>query len=224
MSREECSDKKKKLVNKLKKRNSEIEFEPRLQSVVEQSIESALPDARKIIDEMYEAMHLKYLLSEDALKTIKRKSEKSGIEEQILLTVYLRGTLDWEDQITELDQSEYAFNRVNSFISNGKSRKELDKDLLFISEKFRVYKSFNDMYKEAMVYHEQARQQRNNDDSMPIEHGLPVRVYRGKKSYDGMIHGISRSGQFIAVHDGKKGDIKIHHISKIKYLNADNNK
>jgi hypothetical protein len=56
------------------------------------------------------------------------KSIKSNIEYGVLCEVFDRGAMTWKKD-TGISQKEYAFNRVNSFISGGKAR-ELDKDLI----------------------------------------------------------------------------------------------
>lgn len=62
---------------------------------------------------------------------LQEKSEKSGISYDVLEEVFLRGIDSWEagDCLSEMDVYQWSFSRVNSFISNGKSRKVLDEDL-----------------------------------------------------------------------------------------------
>lgn len=71
-------------------------------------------------------------LSEDSISLREKvglisKSQRSGIDYQVIQEIYVRGLNEWDH--SRLSREEYAFNRVNSFIAGGKAR-ELDKDLL----------------------------------------------------------------------------------------------
>jgi hypothetical protein len=56
------------------------------------------------------------------------KSEESGVGLDVLIEVYNRGVNEWNDD-TGKTKDQYAFNRLNSFLSGGFARK-LDDDLL----------------------------------------------------------------------------------------------
>jgi hypothetical protein len=58
-----------------------------------------------------------------------RKADHSNIPYDVILEVYNRGFSDWKPH-QNLTREQYAFNRVNSFIAGGKSRTELDTDLM----------------------------------------------------------------------------------------------
>lgn len=58
-----------------------------------------------------------------------RKSDRANIPYDVILEIYNRGFEDWKPN-QKLTREQYAFNRVNSFIAGGKSRTELDTDLL----------------------------------------------------------------------------------------------
>lgn len=60
-------------------------------------------------------------------KSIAKKAKKSGIEEEILGEVYDRGLDSW-DEGSNMTREQYAFARVNSYISGGKAYHE-DSDL-----------------------------------------------------------------------------------------------
>lgn len=61
-------------------------------------------------------------------KAIKKKSKKSGIDEEVLGEVYDRGMEAWSEE-TGVTQQQYAFARVNSFINKGKTFYNEDADL-----------------------------------------------------------------------------------------------
>lgn len=68
-----------------------------------------------------------------AYRAIAKKSRKSGIDENILGTVYDRGMEAWSED-TGVSQQQYAFARVNSYINQGKSYFNEDADLHEISK------------------------------------------------------------------------------------------
>lgn len=71
-----------------------------------------------------------YELSEDATNALKKKAEKSGIPLGILRQVYNRGMAAWKTgHRPGATQQQWAFARVNSFITGGKTRTTADADL-----------------------------------------------------------------------------------------------
>lgn len=68
----------------------------------------------------------KNLIDESQRDSLIKKANKSGISYFKLLEVYFRGLFSLDN---ESIQHQYAFNRVNSFISGGKSQQDLDSDL-----------------------------------------------------------------------------------------------
>jgi hypothetical protein len=67
-------------------------------------------------------------LKESAVSVaLRRKSEKSGYDFNTLAEVYVRGMTTWNEN-SNADPMQYAFNRVNSFVSGGKAMR-LDEDL-----------------------------------------------------------------------------------------------
>lgn len=67
-------------------------------------------------------------LKESAVSVaLRRKSEKSGYDFNTLAEVYVRGMGAWNAE-SNADPMQYAFNRVNSFVSGGKAMR-LDEDL-----------------------------------------------------------------------------------------------
>ena len=70
-------------------------------------------------------LHNDFLMKEDALL---KKAQKNGFEYWTLLEVYMRG-LAASPIYGEKTPNQYAFDRVNSFVFNGNSRKDLDSDI-----------------------------------------------------------------------------------------------
>jgi hypothetical protein len=66
-------------------------------------------------------------LSESAIKSLTKKSEKSNISLDILEEVYIRGYSIWNESFNQTPE-QFAFDRVNSFIAGGFAA-ELDSDL-----------------------------------------------------------------------------------------------
>ena len=79
----------------------------------------------------YEALDENEILIEaDNSEGLKKKSEKSGIPMGILRSVYNRGMAAWKGgHRPGTTPQQWAFARVNSFISGGKTRTTADKDL-----------------------------------------------------------------------------------------------
>lgn len=69
-------------------------------------------------------------IQEKALTGLKNKAEKSGIPYSILKQVYNRGMAAWKTgHRPGASQQQWAYARVNSFITGGKTRTTADKDL-----------------------------------------------------------------------------------------------
>ena len=69
-------------------------------------------------------------LSENADDALKKKAEKSGISYDILKKVYDRGMAAWRTgHRPGANQQQWAYARVNSFITGGKTRTTADADL-----------------------------------------------------------------------------------------------
>ena len=67
-------------------------------------------------------------ISESAETSLKFKAFKAGISYDVIKEVYERGLADWNVDQTKQTAHQWAFARVNSFISNGKAA-DLDSDL-----------------------------------------------------------------------------------------------
>jgi hypothetical protein len=62
-------------------------------------------------------------------RSLFNKAEKSGIPFDTIKEVYSRGIASWDSSMTDKTPQQIAFDRVNSFISGGKSFKIDDADL-----------------------------------------------------------------------------------------------
>jgi len=71
-----------------------------------------------------------YTLEEKSIAGLKKKSEKSGVPYSILKKVYDRGMAAWKTgHRPGTTPQQWAFARVNSFLTGGKTRTTADKDL-----------------------------------------------------------------------------------------------
>lgn len=80
---------------------------------------------------IYNKFKEEYENNTPAYKSLVKKSNKSGINVEILGEVYNRGWDAWDESMN-ISQSQFAFGRVNSFISGGQALEE-DLDLMEIA-------------------------------------------------------------------------------------------
>ena len=74
-------------------------------------------------------MNYKFLLTEK-VKGLENKSKQTGVPYGILKKVYDRGMEAWRSgHRPGIGQHQWAFARVNSFLTGGKTQKTADKDL-----------------------------------------------------------------------------------------------
>jgi hypothetical protein len=69
---------------------------------------------------------------ESITESLKKKSKKSGIPLKVVVEVFRRGVLSWNES-SKIDKIQTGFNRVNSFIAEGLARK-LDAQLLEVKK------------------------------------------------------------------------------------------
>lgn len=69
-----------------------------------------------------------FLMQEDHHLSLAKKSQKSNIPYNALLEVFLRG-LACSPVVSDKTPHQYAFDRVNSFVSGGHAREKLDDDI-----------------------------------------------------------------------------------------------
>ena len=68
-------------------------------------------------------------LSASALNNLNEKATKHNVDIDIILEVYARGLNAWEESPRKLTREQWAFNRVNSFLSGGLTQISADADL-----------------------------------------------------------------------------------------------
>jgi len=83
----------------------------------------------QLVDSILEEIKIEDIITEGIEKSLFKKSEKSGFTYGTLREVFLRGIENHKNSSTTLTETQYAFGRVNSFISGGRARDE-DQDLL----------------------------------------------------------------------------------------------
>ena len=89
-----------------------------------EDVDFSTPSSIKRAYEIYER------LNEKKIAGLVKKSEKSGISYGILKQVYNRGMAAWKTgHRPGTTPQQWAFARVNSFITGGKTRTTADKDL-----------------------------------------------------------------------------------------------
>lgn len=103
------------------------DFESHSETDLIKIIEAMIKEDNTPFTEQLQKM-LEAILPKDAIsESLQKKAAKSGIEFSTLQEVYTRGLNDWKP-IGKMTQEQYAFSRVNSYISAGKAYK-VDSDL-----------------------------------------------------------------------------------------------
>ena len=107
---------------KKKKTKTRINTKPQLPGV-----DGAVNAVANNVVETLKNVPKTYKTKENLAEALKKKSKKSGISLKIVLEVFKRGALSWDDTKSG-DKIQSGFNRLNSYIAGGKAR-ELDADL-----------------------------------------------------------------------------------------------
>ncbi len=68
-------------------------------------------------------------LSDKAWNNLNEKALKHNIDSDIVMEVYARGLNAWDESPQNITRDQWAFNRVNSFLSGGAARATVDADL-----------------------------------------------------------------------------------------------
>ena len=111
---------------KLLSPKSQVEINPQLKS---ENVQVAVADLNKKFENFLFEKHISAKVTDPIVESLQKKSNKSGIELSILEQVFKRGLSAWNPYICKnATQEQWAFARVNSFISGGKAV-ELDADL-----------------------------------------------------------------------------------------------
>ena len=103
------------------------DFESHSESDLIKIIEAMIKEDNTPFTEQLQKM-LEAILPKDAIsESLQKKAAKSGIEFSTLQEVYARGLKEWKP-IGKTTQEQYAFSRVNSYISAGRAYR-VDSDL-----------------------------------------------------------------------------------------------
>jgi hypothetical protein len=104
----------------------QVEINPQLKS---EDVQVAVADLNKKFENFLFEQHINSKVTNPITEALTKKSNKSGVELPILEEVFRRGLSSWNPYICKNStQEQWAFARVNSFISGGKAV-ELDSDL-----------------------------------------------------------------------------------------------
>lgn len=199
-------------------------------TVVEQT--TAVNPLKDHVHEIVEhtALNMKYalLVTEKIQKSLEKRAEKASLPYSIVEEVYLRGCFVWEQIETDLDQSEYAFNRVNSYISGGHARKELDFDLEQLTEaerstRNRLISAYENAYNNGIKHFKEQKKMNRENHTLRPENGMRVKIYGDHKhsGKEGVITQVSPSMQYVSVKTKDDKHIGIYHINNIKHLHAE---
>lgn len=91
--------------------------------------DTAVANLNKKFENFLFERHIQNKITNQVVESLQKKSDKSGIEFEVLSEVFKRGLSAWNPYICKnATQEQWAFARVNSFISGGKAV-ELDSDL-----------------------------------------------------------------------------------------------
>lgn len=105
---------------------SQVELNPQLKS---ENVQVAVASINRKFENFLFEKHISAKITDPIVESLQKKSEKSGIDITILEQVFKRGLSAWNPYICKnATQEQWAFARVNSFISGGKAV-ELDSDL-----------------------------------------------------------------------------------------------
>jgi len=89
---------------------------------------SDLEESTKIDEQFERFLNSKSAISESVQKALTEKAEKNALPVDILEEVYHRGCHAYSDKMV-ITMDQYAFGRVNNFVSGGKTRWTIDVDL-----------------------------------------------------------------------------------------------
>lgn len=131
-------------------------------------------------------LHDGFLMKEDHRDALVKKAEKSGIPYQSLLEVFLRG-LASSPIYGDKTAHQYAFDRVNSFVSGGNSRRTMDSDIWesvqYNSNRRTGMKKFKELMQDTTPAVVEAN--RRGKDTTPAEWGTKELANRYSKEVPG---------------------------------------
>ena len=137
---------------------------------------SQAKSVRGINEEFVQYMYLE----EKSLEGLKKKAEKSGISYSILKKVYDRGMAAWRTgHRPGTTPQQWAYARVNSFITGGKTRTTADADLwknvrkeeLSIDEKFSIQNEAKSWAQQAAIAIAKKKSGKYDDEGKRIKEG-----------------------------------------------------
>jgi hypothetical protein len=172
-------------------------------------------------------MKYEFYIDSKTKKSLQKKSETTAIPLSVLEEVFLRGCFIWEQLDSKLSRSEFAFNRVNSYVSGGLSKKELDNDLDQLTEekssKNLIMSAHEYAYNKGIEYYKQQKKLNRENHNLRPENGMRVKIYGEHKhaGKEGIVTQVSPSMQYVSVKTKDDKHIGIHHISNIKHLHAE---
>lgn len=113
----------------------QVDVNPQLKS---ENVQVAVADLNKKFENFLFERHLETKVTNPIVESLQKKSTKYGIDLPILEEVFKRGLGSWNPYICKNStQEQWAFARVNSFISGGKAV-ELDSDLAEAVKKKKI--------------------------------------------------------------------------------------
>jgi len=201
----------------------------RLNNVVEQTtaVNPLKDHAHQIVEDTTMKMKYDLYIDEKIKKSLTKKSETSEIPFSILEEVFLRGCFVWEQIESNISRTEFSFNRVNSYISGGFARKELDNDLESLNESKDsaklIMSAHEHAYNEGIKYYKNQKKMNRENHNLRPENGMRVKIYGEHKhsGKEGVVTQVSPSMQYVSVKTKDDKHIGIHHISNIKHLHAE---
>jgi hypothetical protein len=119
-------------------KNNKIDTDPQLKLVIDN-------DDSKISSTYKQIKCVTAKKRRNVKESLIQKSIKSNTNLSVIVEVFSRGISSWEPN-SKHDRIQHGFNRVNSFINNGKAM-ELDKDLLVKENETKPINSLMDVKK-----------------------------------------------------------------------------
>jgi hypothetical protein len=146
-------------------------------------------------------------LNSAVYKAMIKKSDKSGIDVNILGEVYNRGMNIWNEN-TNVSQQQYAFARVNSFINKGKTYFNEDSDLVTeTKKKMKVeIQEETETFKKGDVVYLKTNKSANSPHTGIVKTVTPTHVH---------IKAVGGTGLYRAPHSSVTKDRKLsyHHVT-----------
>lgn len=187
--------------NKISANSSAIDLNPQLARMNERLVPaSANPRLRveSFKNFTFRTKSDEETFTEEMMSALQHKADKHNIPMNVLKVVYHRGILDWNPDVNqEVTEQQWAFSRVNSFVSNGKAR-ELDSDLMPVTTTIPVVedKLLNAIKLAKSIFSESGESQSSNSDD-------PSSRFDGTKSL-GKIYKRDTPGQGVNIKNLKK--------------------